>query len=162
MDDAGEDTEIVEPVGDFDDFEVPSAPDVTDSEPEELDASDEEEEDEDNEEFRARAPEQVVPLSGQDSHLFCEIYVLPPDECMTSDFLEPNEVARVLSVRAEQIARTNDVFLPKGVARASYNPVELAKQELRAGMCPLIVQRVRGKNVIEEHRVRDLLLLGAI
>ena len=166
--------EKVQAEGDFDDFDLPPSPDVTDddSDPEEAGTDDEAAEDVDEDKSHPPTPgfegkTRGIRVSSDGGPALSEdVRVLPPEECMTSDFLSQYEVARVLSVRAEQIARTNDVLLPEGTPRPSFDPVMLAKQELLAGMCPLIVQRrrgsSRGQEVIEEHRVRDLLLLTAI
>lgn len=93
-----------------------------------------------------------------------EVFVLDPADHMTSDFLDPVEEAAVIATRAEQIPRTGDVFLPKGVRRRTDDPVGLAEQELECGCCPLTVRRERshrhGVSVIEIRRVRDLLLLN--
>ena len=93
-----------------------------------------------------------------------EIRVLPEDQHMTPDFITDYELGRILSVRAEQIDRSNEVFLPKGVSRPM-KPVARAKLELMSGMCPLILQRVRshgGNLVIEEHLVRELRLINPL
>ena len=88
--------------------------------------------------------------------------VLHPRDYMTSDMMSHVEVAKVLAVRAEQIANNNNAFLPEGVKAVSYDPVDVAFQELLAGMCPLIIYRTRshgnGEKVVEAHKVRDLLV----
>lgn len=98
-----------------------------------------------------------------------EILVVPREQRITAPVLTAYELARVLTICSERIARTNDVFLPPGVARASQNPVDLARQELQCRMCPLIIQRVRShpnkynsQKIIEEWSVNELLLVGDI
>lgn len=100
-------------------------------------------------------------LKGQSAD---QIRVLPEDQHMTPDFITDYELGRILAVRAEQIDRSNEVFLPKGVPRPM-RPVARAKLELTSGMCPLILQRVRshgGYLVIEEHLVRELRLINPL
>lgn len=94
-----------------------------------------------------------------------QIEVLHPRDHVTGDMLTPIEAARVLSVRAEQIARTNDAFLPEDAPiEARANPVSAAKLELVSGNCPLKIRRHRipvgakGKAVVEEIPVRDLIV----
>jgi len=160
MDDAEDDA--IEVPGDFDDFDLPPTPDVSDE-------SDVEEDDEAETDDEVVADGDEAPTTPALDLVVKdlragpgEILVLPPSECITSPFLDCNEIARILAVRAEQISRRNDLFLPEGEVRCSHNPVQLAKQELRAGMCPLILQRRRAPNVVEEWPVRDLLLLVPI
>ena len=93
------------------------------------------------------------------------IRVLARWEYMTSDILELYEISQILATRSEQISKYDNVFLPRGVARASTDPVRLAIQELTANMCPLVISRVRshgGQLVVEKHKVRDLLIPPAI
>lgn len=90
------------------------------------------------------------------------IYVVPPEDHITPDSLSSYEVGNILAVRTAQIEKDNNVFLPPGVSRISHDPVRLAAQELKAGMCPLIIQRTRshgGALVVEERAVRHLQLL---
>lgn len=89
------------------------------------------------------------------------VLLVAPENHMTSDFLSLSELANVLAVRAAQIAAHSNVILPPGTVAASHDPVELAKQELRAGMCPLVVRRLvshSGPPCVEERAVRTLTL----
>ncbi len=163
MDDVEEDA--IDVPGDFDDFDLPPSPDTTDeSEPEEEESSDEEDVEGKEEPLATPSAAEAVGPTGVSSTNVGpgEIRVLLPSERITSPFLDCNEIARILAVRAEQISRRNDVFLPPGEERCSHNPVLLAKQELRAGMCPLILQRRRAEGVVEEWKVNELLLLEPI
>jgi DNA-directed RNA polymerase subunit K/omega len=89
--------------------------------------------------------------------------ITDPARRMTSNMMSQFEVARVLTVRAEQISRHNDPFLPAGVAPCSQDPVQVAIQELNLGMNPLIIRRARtheptGKVVVEDWPVRDMIV----
>lgn len=90
------------------------------------------------------------------------IRVVPASEHITSDKLSQLELAAVLSTRTAQIAQSGKAFLPEGAEPASTS-AQRALQELRAGMCPLVVQRVVSsphgqQKYIEERPVRELLL----
>lgn len=173
-DDEGvEGVEEVEVAADYDDFDLPPTPEDTTDESEGEEEEDEDEADaaaddaaddpaDDPANVAAAAPRPARAARAPRDAPKGEIKVLPPAECITPNFLDSNEVARILSVRAQQIATTNDVFLPPGVARCSHDPVRLARQELRLGMCPMIVIRRRGQGVVEQIRVRDLLLLDPV
>lgn len=91
-----------------------------------------------------------------------EIEVLSGQDDITPDLLNRNELAGALAIRAEQIAKHNDVFLPDGVEPCSTDPVRLARQEMRLRCNPLIIQRVvshGGRLRIVERAVRDLVCL---
>ena len=134
-------------------------------EPEDLagppDDSDEDMEDSDSDDEPELAGEEAQPKPRQRA----EVLVLPPDQWTTPDFLSKNEMASVLAERSEQISRFANIFLPDGAEPCSHDPVELAKQELKAGLCPLVLVRVvshgkTGSSVVEHRAVRDLELLA--
>ena len=148
--------EVDPTAGDFDDFAEEEEPSAIDDSDDEAVA--------DDDDADADVEYESLPPTKAKQEQSNVIEVLPPDEMMTSDFLSPIEVAAVLACRAEQL-EDSDPFLPPGVVRTSHDPVEIAKQELRCGLCPLIIQRKRShgnKLVIEERAVRDLQLPFAL
>lgn len=161
--------------GDFDDFADALAEAVVDEE--ELGSEDEEGLDEEEVEDDALALDAAEEdkLSGQPGlrpakpkrrarladPLPQTVHLVPPEEHLTSDYLTVYEISNVLAVRATQIAQHGTVFLPPGESRRSNDPVELAVQELKAGMNPLEVRRVRShgpEEYVEVRKVRDLLV----
>lgn len=147
--------EIDPTAGDFDDFaeeEEVSAPDESDDEEAVID-------DDDDDQVADVEYESLPPprFAREESST---IEVIPENDLMTSDFLSPTELAAIISCRAEQL-KDSDPFLPPGVKKCSHDPVAVARQELRHGLCPLIIQRERshdGKLIIEERAVRELQL----
>jgi DNA-directed RNA polymerase subunit K/omega len=158
--------------GDFDDFapvdedllELEGAPESDESDDGGLPGDDEDREDGgsspsdlDREIRRELAPGGLHSVPPPD-----EIEVLSRADDMTPDLLNRNELAGALAIRAEQIAKNNDVFLPPGVEPCSTDPVKLARQEMRLRCNPLIIQRDvahGGRPRIVERAVRDLVCL---
>lgn len=66
--------------------------------------------------------------------------LIPPDERRTDNRLSLNEVAQIVSMRAEQIARSSTTFCET----ASHDPAQRALDELRARRCPLKLRRCVG------------------
>lgn len=94
----------------------------------------------------------------------CQVHVIRDKSMyMLSPMMTLLEVARVLAVRSEQIARNNNPFLPDHIEACSPDPVQVALQELILGMNPLIIRRSRthgdeGVTVVEDWKVRELIV----
>lgn len=70
---------------------------------------------------------------------------VPDDERKTSEYLTDYEITEIISIRATQISKNNDAF----VDTDHDNAIDIAKAELLARKCPLILVREVGKNYVE-------------
>ncbi|MCK9607793.1 MAG: hypothetical protein M0R33_15225 [Methylomonas sp.] len=84
-----------------------------------------------------------------------KIIIVPDDERQTSDVLSLYEMAEVLSIRSDQIARTGTI-LAKYDKTKQYTAIELAKMELQQRIIPLKIRREVGKELIFSPPVRRI------
>jgi DNA-directed RNA polymerase I, II, and III subunit RPABC2 len=82
------------------------------------------------------------------------------DDYMTSDYLTKYEYARILGLRAQQIAMGGDVYVDVGDIK---DPIQKAEKEIKEGKCHLIIERllpgqIINKPISEPRRVNELLL----
>ena len=72
----------------------------------------------------------------------------------TSPYLTKYEKAKVLGLRAQQIATSNITFteVPKGMT----NVIDIARKELEERKIPFIIKRKIGKNKYEYWKLEDL------
>lgn len=122
-----------------------SEPDVADAEPE-------------PEAARARADPVT---SGANRPV--RVIVVPEDERITDNRLHKSEASYVISVRAQQIARSATNFATAGTGAPLYDPCEIAQRELLERRCPLILRRQvgwgpDGEVIVEEWSVRKMAL----
>jgi hypothetical protein len=87
------------------------------------------------------------------------VRIVAPDERVTDNRLQQTEVAYILAMRAEQIARHATCFVPT----TSHSAIELAYRELYERRCPLLLRRqvgatVGGDLIVEEWNVREMAL----
>ncbi len=88
--------------------------------------------------------------------------VVADEDRKTSAYLQKAEMTRVLAIRAKQISSNPTVFLVTGVAGAK-TAHEIARQELLAKRCPLIVERKigttdLGEDIVEHWKVNEMSL----
>lgn len=72
-------------------------------------------------------------------------YIIPESERTTSDVLSKFEYARILSIRSAEIEEHNNPIVP--VDDLS-DPTLMAKREISARMCPLVIRRYVGEREI--------------
>jgi|GEM_PF-1246281 len=82
------------------------------------------------------------------------------DQYKTSDYLTKFEYARILGLRAQQIAMGGSVYVDVGDIK---DPIQMAEKEIKEGKCHLIIERLLpghllNKPVREPRRVNELLL----
>jgi DNA-directed RNA polymerase subunit K/omega len=87
------------------------------------------------------------------------VTVVPDNERITSNVLQLPEAARVIAVRAAQIAKYPTVFVDIG---GETDCVALARKELLLRRCPLILRRIlrctAKEMIIEKWAVREMTL----
>jgi len=80
------------------------------------------------------------------------ILVVPDEKRVTDSRLHATEAARLIALRATQIDRDGTCFIPHA---GRHDPVILARDELYAGRCPLLVRRNVGISAAGERYVED-------
>lgn len=105
--------------------------------------------------------QQVDPLARYSQTPKTKVIVADEDR-KTSTFLQKAEMTRVLAIRAEQLSKNPTVFLTAGLAGAK-SAHEIARQELLAKRCPLMVERKigtteAGEDIVERWRVNEMSL----
>jgi len=89
-----------------------------------------------------------------------QTHVVKPDERVTDNRLHKSEAARIIAMRAEQIAQNATMFTD---ATGLHDPVMIAYQELLDLRCPLILRRrvgttPSGDPIVEEWNTREMVL----
>jgi DNA-directed RNA polymerase subunit K/omega len=74
------------------------------------------------------------------------VFIVPESNWQTPDLLSRYEMTRLISLRAAEIEANPNCCL---VEFTSDDPVELAKAELAARRCPLMVRRQVGKKIVK-------------
>lgn len=74
---------------------------------------------------------------------------------ITQNYLTTYERARIIGVRAEQIARGAPVYLDSRPVHS--NPISLAEKELNEGRTPLLVRRTLPDGGYETWHVKELI-----
>lgn len=158
MEDEAEAEVEEEPVAEAETFEQPAEePEAEEGEGE--GEAEEEEAEEEEGEAEAKEPEAPRDWLAQSS-ASCSVVLVPDEERQTSQMLQRPEAARVIAVRAAQIARTGRTFTEcPGIV----DPVERARKELFDHRCPLAIRRViartaAGAPVVEQWRVNEMAL----
>jgi len=82
------------------------------------------------------------------------------DDHQTFDYLTKYEYARILGLRAQQIAKGGSVYVDVGDIK---DPIKMAEKEIKEGKCHLIIDRLLpgkllNKPTHEPRRVNELLL----
>lgn len=88
--------------------------------------------------------------------------IVADEDRKTSAYLQKAEMTRVLAIRAEQLSKNPTVFLTTGLAGAK-SAHEIARLELLAKRCPLIIERQigtteAGENIVERWKVNEMSL----
>jgi DNA-directed RNA polymerase subunit K/omega len=88
------------------------------------------------------------------------VQIVPPQERVTDNRLHKSEAARVIAMRAQQIAKFGTCFTEGG---GLHDAVALAFKELYDRRCPLVLRRVVGRGadgaqIVEEWNVREMTL----
>jgi hypothetical protein len=91
-----------------------------------------------------------------------EKLIVADEDRKTSAFLQRAEMTRVLAIRAEQLSKNPTVFLTAGLAGAKAAH-EIARLELLAKRCPLMIERKigttdAGEEIVERWRVNEMSL----
>ena len=82
-----------------------------------------------------------------DGHTIKKIIVVKPENRITSNILQMNEITRIISIRAKEIDKGAPVFTDvEGLS----DPIHKAAKELFDGRCPLVVRRRRGNTNLYE------------
>ena len=89
------------------------------------------------------------------------VIIVPENERITDNRLHKSEASYVISVRAQQIARSATNFATAG--HALYDPCAIAQRELIERRCPLRLRRQvgwgpEGEIIVEEWSVREMAL----
>lgn len=71
---------------------------------------------------------------------------------MSSPYLTKYEIARIVGIRASQIAGGSKPRIEVKKTNDQFDPLEVAIKELLAGKCPLIVKRTLPNGEIIERR----------
>ena len=83
--------------------------------------------------------------------------IVPQDERTTSNVMSIFEYSNIIATRATEISKNGIVF----TTAKSHDPIVLAKEELKEGRCPYIIQRPVGKfknqDIIEEWSANELI-----
>lgn len=82
------------------------------------------------------------------------IYIVPANERITSDYMTDFEYVNCLSIRARQIQESNTAFIPIPV---SSTPIEIAKAEMAALKCPLSILRMINAVTAEQWEVNEMI-----
>jgi hypothetical protein len=69
--------------------------------------------------------------------------IVPPEEHITSDWLQQSEASYIISMRAQQIERTGTHFASSAPVMQT-DAVEIARRELLERRCPLMLRRQVG------------------
>ncbi len=88
--------------------------------------------------------------------------VVADEDRKTSAYLQKAEMTRVLAIRAEQLSKNPTVFVTAGLAGAK-TAHEIARLELLAKRCPLIIERRigttdMGEDIVERWKVNEMSL----
>lgn len=82
--------------------------------------------------------------------------IVPQDERSTSNIMSIFEFSNIIATRATEISKNGILF----TSFKSHDPIVLAKEELKEGKCPYIVQRIVGRfknqDIIEEWSANEL------
>ncbi len=141
---------------DFDDFDEDIEYDV-ENEVNEEDEDEEEDEDGEKEKEEEEEKEEVDPMLRISNKSQC-MHIVNEDERITSNCLQKSEMAYIISIRAEQIAKHSLAFVD---TTGLHSAIDIAKKELYNRKCPLILRRLVGCNIqnepiIEEWCVREM------
>lgn len=151
----GDFDDFAEAPGDEEDEEAGAGADLGGASSEESDAADSATDDDNAEDDAGDAAAPAAPAPAAPAPAAPRLVVIrDKSQYMTSNLMSRPEAAKVLAVRAEQIANHNNAFLPPGVAAKGPDPVAVALQELNAGMCPLIIRRWRTHGTGDPDEVR--------
>lgn len=106
---------------------------------------------------RSAAKTRVDPIV-KISNAHRKIIVVPDDDRVTSNILQPLEAARVDSVRAKQMESSPTIFVD---ASGIHDSVLRARKEREAGRCPLVLRRrvgwgAGGEIIVEDWKVREM------
>lgn len=109
-----------------------------------IESIDEEDEGEDEvlEEEEGEPAEESKSERAQDNTLDKDIIIIEPEERMSPNILSKFEMTELVSIRATQIAQTGICMVDIG---SIDDPVRLAKKELMARKCPLMLKREVGE-----------------
>lgn len=108
---------------------------------EDEDAVEIEEDGEDISEVEDSDEEDVIPIAEINQNI-TKVYIVKPENRMTSDFLSVQEQTEIVSIRAEMISKDNDCQVPiDGLT----DPIKMGQRELMGRKCPLIVRREIGE-----------------
>jgi DNA-directed RNA polymerase subunit K/omega len=87
-----------------------------------------------------------------------EKVIIRGDDRKTRDVITAEEYARVIAMRATHIANQQRSYLPPELTPS--DSLEIAKEEIRQGLCPLSIRRLLyekdGKEYVEEWAVNEL------
>jgi DNA-directed RNA polymerase subunit K/omega len=72
-----------------------------------------------------------------------QIVIVEPSQWRTTDVLSRFEMTRLISIRAAEIEANPSVCM---IEYSGDDPINIAKQELAARKCPLVIRRVVGDN----------------
>ena len=83
------------------------------------------------------------------------IKVTKPEDRITSNVLNRFDRAKVIGIRAQQIANGDEYFTDPG---GLTSPIEIADKELMEGKCPIIIERVLHGNIVEHWPLREMII----
>jgi DNA-directed RNA polymerase I, II, and III subunit RPABC2 len=83
-------------------------------------------------------------------------YKIPNDQRMTRNYMTKYDRAKIIGVRAQQIAMgaIPNITLPEG---HHYSPVQIARMEFEQKKTPIIIQRIFHTGKYEEWKVEELI-----
>jgi len=169
--DEGEDEDLIEDEAETLKEEVESEEEQVDVEEEAEEAEDEEEETEEVKEEVEEGkidPNYPQPIRTRNVNFLKQhnttrkIIIVPDIDRITTNVIQKYELAKILGMRAKQIAK-NPVNIFVEIDANDINPVEIAKKELKLHRCPFLLRREvgvtdKGELICEQFDVNEMAL----
>lgn len=81
-------------------------------------------------------------------------FIIHPQNRISSEYLSRYEYSKVIGIRAEEISQGGIIYVD---IKNLNDPIEMAKKEMNANMCPLSIKRHIGLNKSEIWSVNELI-----